>query len=42
APADPFYTREGIMAHAPRFHEKRTSLENFAADDITFGRDFGL
>lgn len=34
---DPWYTREGIVANAPRFFEKRGSVENFADDSITIG-----
>jgi len=38
-PQDPFYTRQGILDEAPRFHEKTRSVENFATDEITFARD---
>ncbi len=37
----PFYTREGILAHARHFHEKTKSVENFAANEITLGRNLG-
>jgi hypothetical protein len=37
-PEDPFYTREGILAHARHFHEKRRSIDNFADNQITFGQ----
>lgn len=40
-PADPFYTREGILKHARRFHEKTRSVENFAANEITLGKNLG-
>lgn len=35
---DPFYTVEGIRANAPRFFEKKVSIENFKEDHITFGK----
>lgn len=31
----PYYTKEGILEHAPRYHEKSMSIENFAEGDIT-------
>lgn len=34
---DPFYTREGIQAHAIHFYEKGTSVENFQDMAITTG-----
>lgn len=34
---DAFYTFEGLLKHAPHFHEKSASVENFAARDITVG-----
>lgn len=34
----PFYTKEGIMANAPRFYEKKNSVENFDRNEITLGR----
>jgi UDP-N-acetyl-2-amino-2-deoxyglucuronate dehydrogenase len=40
-PTDPFYTREGILTHARHFHEKTRSVENFATNEITFGRNLG-
>ena len=39
-PDDPFYTREGILRTARHFHEKTRSVENFADNEITFGRDY--
>lgn len=36
-PANPFYTTEGILTHAPRFYRKTKSVENFADDDIIVG-----
>lgn len=35
--SSPFYTHEGILKHAPHFHEKTRSVENFANDDIVVG-----
>jgi predicted dehydrogenase len=40
-PDAPFYTRAGVLRHARRFHEKRRSIENFADNTITLGRDYG-
>lgn len=37
----PFYTRDGILRHARHFHEKTRSVENFAANEITLGRNVG-
>lgn len=37
-PDAPFYTREGILKHARRFHEKTKSVDNFATNEITLGR----
>jgi UDP-N-acetyl-2-amino-2-deoxyglucuronate dehydrogenase len=34
---NPFYTREGILKHAPHFHDKTRSVENFADSDIVVG-----
>lgn len=34
-PSHPFYTKEGVMKHAPRFYEKSSSVENFDQTDIT-------
>jgi UDP-N-acetyl-2-amino-2-deoxyglucuronate dehydrogenase len=39
-PDSPFYTRAGIMANAPRFYEKRKSVEAFEANTITLGSDY--
>ncbi|MBM3130933.1 MAG: Gfo/Idh/MocA family oxidoreductase [Chloroflexi bacterium] len=36
-PDNPFYTREGILKHAPHFHEKTRSVENFADNTIIVG-----
>lgn len=36
-PSNPFYTTEGILAHAPRFHRKTKNIENFADDTIIVG-----
>ena len=40
-PSDPFYTRDGVLKHARHFHEKTKSVENFANNDITLGRNLG-
>jgi UDP-N-acetyl-2-amino-2-deoxyglucuronate dehydrogenase len=36
---DPFYTIAGIQNNAPHFYEKTNSVENFANENITIGRD---
>lgn len=33
--ADPFRSREGLLERAPRFHEKRVSVREFATNEIT-------
>lgn len=38
-PADPFYTRDGILKYAPHFHEKTRSVES-ASENITFGSEY--
>lgn len=38
---DPFYTRSGVVATMPHFHEKTRSIDNFSATPITLGRDVG-
>jgi UDP-N-acetyl-2-amino-2-deoxyglucuronate dehydrogenase len=38
-PADPFYTRAGILKNAPHFHEKTRSVES-ASEYITFGSEY--
>jgi predicted dehydrogenase len=40
-PDAPFYTRAGILQHARHFHAKTRSVENFAQNEITLGRDVG-
>lgn len=40
-PDAPFYTRHGILRHARHFHEKTRSVENFASNEITLGRNLG-
>ncbi|MBI5385040.1 MAG: Gfo/Idh/MocA family oxidoreductase [Verrucomicrobia bacterium] len=40
-PTDPFYTRDSILKHARHFHEKTKSVENFASNEITLGRNLG-
>ncbi len=37
SPDSPYYTRQGILAHAPHFHEKTRSVENYARNDIVVG-----
>ena len=36
-PENPFYTRDGTVKHAPHFHEKTKSVENFADSTIIVG-----
>lgn len=36
-----FYTRESILKNARHFHEKIKSVENFANNEITLGRNLG-
>ncbi len=36
----PFYSREGVLTHAPHFHEKTHTVEGFADDQISFGSDY--
>jgi len=38
-PKDIFYTRDGILEHAPHFHEKTRSVES-ASEYITFGSEY--
>ena len=38
---DPFYSYETMSAQMPRFYEKTRSIENFADNTITLGRDVG-
>lgn len=37
SPDNPFYTSDGILAQAPRFYRKTTSVENFADGGIIVG-----
>ena len=39
--SDLFYTRDGILKNARHFHEKTKSVENFASNEITLGRNLG-
>lgn len=39
-PSDLFYTREGIMANAIHFYEKKASIENFQDIGITTGSNY--
>ena len=39
-PGSPFYTREGIMAEAIHFYEKKGGVENFADEAITTGAQY--
>lgn len=41
APTAPFYTRDGITAGAPRFFEKKKSVESFEKNDISLGGNYG-
>lgn len=41
SPDAPFYSRDGILKHARHFHEKTRSVENFAKNEITLGRNVG-
>ena len=34
AESHPFYTKEGVLEHAPRFYEKSASVDNFEDEDI--------
>ena len=36
----PFYTSDGIMKHAPRFYEKKASVDDFGNNEITTGGDY--
>lgn len=36
----PFYSREGLLAHAPRFYEKKASVVQFDSNEITLGSDY--
>jgi predicted dehydrogenase len=36
-PDDPFRGKDGLLAAAPRFHEKKVSVSEFAANEITTG-----
>lgn len=35
----PLYSREGVLRHVRHFHEKTRSVENFANNEITLGRN---
>jgi predicted dehydrogenase len=37
SPDNPFYTSRGILARAPRFYQKTTSVENFSESGIVVG-----
>lgn len=39
-PDDPFYTSEGMQAHATHFYEKKASVENFQDITITTGSSY--
>ncbi|MDR2143600.1 MAG: Gfo/Idh/MocA family oxidoreductase [Treponema sp.] len=39
--SDPFYRQETMLGAVPRFNEKKRSVDNFAAADITLGRNYG-
>lgn len=36
----PFYTRQGILTHAPHFHEKTHSVKGFSDEQITLGSSY--
>lgn len=38
---NPFYTREGLISNAHHFYEKGKSVENFSANEITTGGNYG-
>lgn len=38
---DVFYTKAGFVSQMPRFFEKKRSVENFATETISLGRDVG-
>jgi UDP-N-acetyl-2-amino-2-deoxyglucuronate dehydrogenase len=40
-PQDPFYTREGILKRARRYHQKTRNVENFDDNTITLGGNYG-
>ncbi len=40
APTGKFYRRQDILDHARHFHEKTTSVDNFATDEITLGSSY--
>lgn len=40
-PEAPFYTRDGVLLEVRHFHEKTRSVENFASNEITLGRNVG-
>lgn len=40
APDSPFYTREGIMAQATHFYEKKAAVKNFADEAISTGAQY--
>jgi UDP-N-acetyl-2-amino-2-deoxyglucuronate dehydrogenase len=40
-PENAFYTRDGILTQARRFHQKTKNLENFTQNEITLGRNLG-
>ncbi|TBL69704.1 Gfo/Idh/MocA family protein [Paenibacillus thalictri] len=37
----PFYSRDGLLANAPHFYEKTSSLVSFTNNEITLGSDYG-
>lgn len=40
SPDSPFYSRAGILANAPRFHEKKHSVRGFDDEAITLGSEY--
>lgn len=40
-PTAPFYTREGILRHARRFHQKTRSIQDFGSNEISLAGNYG-
>ncbi|GIQ65388.1 hypothetical protein PACILC2_39560 [Paenibacillus cisolokensis] len=41
SPDSPFYTREGVLANAVRFYEKKNAVAEFGQNDITVSGETG-
>jgi len=37
----PFYTRDGILRHARRFHQKTRSIQDFGSNEISLAGNYG-